>query len=155
VLGWTGAGAAAVATAAEPQELGWGDWTAVSCSELVPILLNWTGSEEIARGFANGMTLAGAGVAPPDRIDGSCIGAREPVGGGAELFGVLDGGGTARVSTVVTSPTSMSRGTFGITRKLVTGSCANFGRDFRLLIARVDAVQDNSHLARVASSVIA
>jgi hypothetical protein len=33
--------------------------------------LNSTGSDEIARGFANGMTFVGAEVTPPDRIDGS------------------------------------------------------------------------------------
>ena len=124
-----------------------GACTAVIDSELEPTLLNWTGSDEIARGFANGMTFAGAGVAPPDRIDGSDCAEREPVGGGGDLS--CRGGGALRTSTEVTSPASTRpRGTWGITRKFVTGSCANFGRDFRLLIARGDAVQNNRHRAR-------
>jgi hypothetical protein len=111
--------------------------------ELVPTLLNSTGSDEIARGFANGMTFVGAGVAAPDRIEGSPPPEREPVGAGACF--AERGGGKRRASTTVTSPTSWLRGTFGITRKLVTGSCAMYGRDFRVLIGRADAVQKNRH----------
>lgn len=147
------AGDAAAATAADPHEPGVGpltigEWTAVTSFELEPTLLNETGSDEIARGFANGMTLAGGGVAPPDNTDGSCAFEREPVGGGIELFGDLVGGGTLRTSTVVTSPASTPRGSFGITRNCVTGSCAILGRDFRLLIARGDALQNDYQRTR-------
>jgi hypothetical protein len=121
-----------------------GECTEVISPELAPTLLNETGSDEIARGFANGMTFAGGGVAVPDRTEGSCAPEREPVGGGAELFGILEGG-AVRTSTAVTSPTSTSRGSLGITRNCVTASCASFGRDLRLLIARGDALQNNRH----------
>lgn len=93
--------------------------------ELALTLLNSTGSDEIARGFANGMTFAGAGVAAPDRIDGSGAPEREPVGNGAGRAGRAErGGGTRRASTVVASPISCCRGAFGMTRSCVTGSCA-------------------------------
>jgi len=93
------------------------------------------------------MTFAGVGVAVPDRTDGSGAPEREPVGGGAEPFGILDGGGAFRTSTLVTSPASTSRGICGITRNVVTGSCAIFGRDLRLLIAFGDALQNNRQRA--------
>jgi len=144
--GGCGAGAAAAATEADPQLLGVvvtiGDRTAVISFVLEPTLLNETGSDEIARGFANGMTFAGGGVALPDRTDGIGAPEREPVGGG---FGVLDRGGRLRTSTEVASPTSTPRGTLGITRNCVSGSCAILGRDFRVLIARGDALQNNRH----------
>jgi hypothetical protein len=50
------------------------------------------------------MTLVGAGVAAPDRIDGSGAPEREPVGAGACF--AERGGGNRRASTTVTSPTS-------------------------------------------------
>src|SRR5690606_24505898 len=77
---------------------------------LEPTLLNSTGSDEIARGFANGMTFAGGGVAAPDRTDGSGAPEREPVGAGIGRFAER-GGGTRLASTTVTSPTSCCRGT--------------------------------------------
>jgi hypothetical protein len=123
--------------------------TLVTDCELTPTLLNSTGSDEIARGFVNGMTFAGVGVcvAGPDRTDGSGAPEREPVGGGTDAFGILDGG-AVRTSTLVTSPASTSRAACGRTLSVVTGSCANFGRDFRLLIGRGDAVQNNRHRAQ-------
>jgi hypothetical protein len=120
--------------------------TLVTDWELTPTLLNCTGIDEIARGFVNGMTFVGAGVAPPDRTEGSGAPEREPVGGGTVGFGSLDG--VERTSTVVTSPASTSRGAWGITRNCVTGSCANFGRDFRFDISSGDAVQNNRHRGR-------
>jgi hypothetical protein len=140
------AGAAAAATAAEPHdEPGIGACAAEDCTGvtgwgLAPTLLNETGSDEIARGFANGMTFAGAG-AGPDRTDGSFCGEREPVGdGAADAFGARDGGGSFLTSTVVTSPISCCRGTLGMTRNSVTGSCATFGRGgLRWFIAGADA----------------
>jgi hypothetical protein len=101
--------------------------------------LNSTGKDEIARGFANGITFVGVAVALPDRIDGSGAPEREPVGeAGARstraLRADLDGGGTRRASTMVASSPSNGRGTWGMTRSCVTGSCAILGRDFRVLI---------------------
>jgi len=132
-----------------------GERTAVISFVLEPTLLNETGSDEIARGFANGMTFAGGGVAVPDRTEGSGAPEREPVGGGAELFGDLDGGGTFRTSTEVASPAATSCRDLGITRNCVTGSCAILGRDFRLLIARGDALQNNRHPALLPTCLIA
>ena len=95
------------------------------------------------------MTFAGAGVAAPDTIEGIGCAEREPVGAGKDPFATRErGGGTFLTSTEVTSPASTCRGAGGITRKLVTGSCANFGRDFRLLIGRGDALQNNRQRAR-------
>lgn len=88
---------------------GIGERTAVIVSLLEPTLLNETGRDEIARGFAKGMTLAGAGVAAPDTIEGIGWAEREPVGDG-EAFD-RDGGGTFRTSTEVASPASSGRGT--------------------------------------------
>jgi hypothetical protein len=130
-----------------------GVWMLVTACELEPTLLNCTGIDEIARGFVNGMTFAGAGVALPDRTDGSGAPGREPVGDGLEGF--ANRAGAERTSTLVTSPASTSRGAWGITRNVVTGSCAKFGRDFRLLIGSSDAVQNDRHRAASASSVIA
>lgn len=182
------AGAGAIATAADPQLAGATAWApppqegAAGFATFDPQLEpedadceNVTGRAEIARGFANGMTLlAGTGMCAgaadifgpgADTADICGAGEREPVGAGGALRG-FGAGGVDGETTGLTDgePGRDSFGSLGARRastdvtspiswgRGIRGTGATLGRDFRCCMKCRCTVQDANQRERRAAS---